>query len=131
MHWQRLCHYMLTRKLIICLRQVDKIKTKAPTLDGTLDVLLEHLQVQLKMKVTRYKGTFMKYDTINVKVHIDYALVILKENVKEIFRASKQIEQPLPHTPEGIVTITITIAEADNNTVRVPVREITFYPDFN
>jgi hypothetical protein len=40
---------MLTRKLMICFRQVDKIKTKASTSGGTLDILLENLQVQLKM----------------------------------------------------------------------------------
>jgi hypothetical protein len=40
---------MLTRKLMICFRQVDKIKTKAATSGGILDVLLENLQVQLKM----------------------------------------------------------------------------------
>jgi hypothetical protein len=40
---------MLTRNLMICLRQVDKLKTKAATSGGTLDLLLEHLQVQLKM----------------------------------------------------------------------------------
>ena len=49
MYWQRLCNRMLTRKLMICLRQVDKLKTKAATSGGTLDLLLEHLQVQLKM----------------------------------------------------------------------------------
>jgi hypothetical protein len=49
MHWRRLCHHMLTRKLMICFRQVDKIKTKASTSGGTLDILLENLQVQLKM----------------------------------------------------------------------------------
>jgi hypothetical protein len=39
----------------------------------------------------------MKYNTNNVQVHVDYVLAILKENVKELFRASKQIEQPCSH----------------------------------
>jgi hypothetical protein len=50
----------------------------------------------------------MKNNAYNVQVHVDYILNILKENVKEMFRASKQIEQPLRHTAEGIITITIT-----------------------
>jgi hypothetical protein len=37
----------------------------------------------------------MKNNKNNVQVHVDYVLIILKENVKEIFRAYKQTEQPL------------------------------------
>jgi hypothetical protein len=37
----------------------------------------------------------MRNNTNNVQVHFDYGLIILKENVKEFFRASKQTEQPL------------------------------------
>jgi hypothetical protein len=68
----------------------------------------------------------MKNDTKNVQVHVDYVLIILIEYVKEIFRASKHTEQTLLHTAEG--TITITISEADTNTVRVPVTGIIFIP---
>lgn len=49
MHWQRICNHMLTRKLMICLRQVDKLKTKAATSGGTLDLLFEHFQAQSNM----------------------------------------------------------------------------------
>jgi hypothetical protein len=37
----------------------------------------------------------MKNNTNNVQVHVDYVLITSKENVKELFRASKQTEQPL------------------------------------
>jgi hypothetical protein len=50
----------------------------------------------------------MKNNGYNVQVHVDCILNILKENVKEMFRASKQIEQPLRYTAEGIITMTIT-----------------------
>jgi hypothetical protein len=43
----------------------------------------------------------MKNDTNNVQVHVDYVLIILKEYVKEIFRASKHTEQTLLPTAEG------------------------------
>ena len=49
MHWQGLCHHTLTRRLMISLRQVDKIKTIAAISGGTRDDFLEHLQVQLKI----------------------------------------------------------------------------------
>lgn len=70
----------------------------------------------------------MKKDTDTVQVHVDYDLIILKDNVTEIFRASKQTGQPLLHTTEGIVTIHFTISEAGNYTVRVPVMGINFIP---
>jgi hypothetical protein len=37
----------------------------------------------------------MKNNTNNVQVHDEYALIMLKENVKEISGLPKQTEQPL------------------------------------
>jgi hypothetical protein len=67
----------------------------------------------------------MKNNTNNVQVHVDYILIILKENVKELFRVQAD-RTALAHTAEG--TITITISGADTNTVRVRVTGIIFVP---
>ena len=68
----------------------------------------------------------MKNNKNNVQVHVDYVLIILKENVKELFRGLQADRTALAHTAEG--TITITISGADTNTVRVRVTGIIFIP---
>lgn len=99
------------------------------TSGGTLDVKLEPIPNPIKSgQETNYKVTFLQKGTELVQVHIDYDLVILKNNDTEVFRASKQTGQPLLHTAEGIVTIPFTLQEPGNYTVRIPVMGINFIP---
>lgn len=107
---------------------------RTSTSGGTLDVLLEPSPLPIENKdQTQFKVTFLERGTDNVQVHVDYDIIIVSEDGREVYRASNEsvqnavIGKPL-HTTTGIVTLETKFANLGDYTVKVPVEGVNFIP---
>lgn len=107
---------------------------KTSTSGGTLDVLLEPSPLPIENKdQTQFKVTFLERGTDNVQVHVDYDIIIMSEDGREVYRASNEsvqnavIGKPL-HTTTGIVTVETKFENLGDYTVKIPVEGVNFIP---
>jgi hypothetical protein len=68
----------------------------------------------------KFKVSFFSPGTSTLHQHQDYDFVILQDG-KEVFRASKQLNQPVLHNVEGTLTVPFKFDNSGAYTVRVEV----------
>lgn len=101
---------------------------KQPTTGGSLDVVIEPSPTPANIdNQTDFKITFLTANTETPQLHVDYDFVITQGD-QEVFRASKQLNQPLLHTEPGIVTIPYKFENGGDYTLKVQVFGILFQP---
>lgn len=96
-----------------------------PTGGGSLDILLEP---SADGSQTKFKVTFLQPGKTAAQNHVDYDFVISDSASKELFRAAKQLNQPVLHTEPGIVTIPYKFEKRGTYEITVEVYGILFVP---
>lgn len=95
---------------------------------NSLDVSVEPTPIPIKIdNKTKFKIYFYQLNSSQIQVHVDYDFIIIKDD-REVFSAAKQIQQPLLHTAEGIVTIPYQFITNGNYTLKVLIFGINFIP---
>ena len=95
---------------------------------GSLDIMLE--QIWTDDGTARFKISFLQPNTTTLHEHQDYD-VLIKQGDNQIFSAAAEINQPLIHNAEGVITIPLQPFQFPQNgdyTVEVQVLGLGFPP---
>lgn len=95
---------------------------------NSIDVKVEPIPIPIIVKdQTKFKISFYQVNSSQIQVHVDYDFIIFKDN-KEMFSAAKQIQQPLLHTAEGMVTIPYQFINPGEYDLKILIFGINFIP---
>jgi hypothetical protein len=95
---------------------------------GSLDIMLE--QIWTDDGTARFKISFLQPNTTTLHEHQDYD-VLIRQGDNQIFSAAAEINQPLIHNAEGVITIPLQPFQFPQNgdyTVEVQVLGLGFPP---
>ena len=95
---------------------------------GSLDIMLE--QIWTEDGTARFKISFLQPNSTALHEHQDYDILI-RQGDDQIFSAAAQINQPLIHNVEGVVTIPVQPFQFPQNgdyTIEVQVLGLGFPP---
>jgi hypothetical protein len=95
---------------------------------GSLDIMLE--QIWTDDSTARFKVSFLQPNTTTLHEHQDYD-VLIRQGDNQIFSAAAEINQPLIHNAEGVITIPLQPFQFPQNgdyTVEVQVLGLGFPP---